>query len=150
MSRTAYDLAPDRESRNVFRRYMAEFPDQFDYSKSHIPSPLTDKIELDSLDKKRALRKIKREKEKKKKKAEEVIQQEKKEQQMFLKLSDQEKMALAAERRILAATSNVVLARCFQCATDMSGKVPFIYDAYRFCSMTCLKLHRRSHPTLEI
>ncbi|XP_008482411.2 ankyrin repeat and zinc finger domain-containing protein 1-like [Diaphorina citri] len=42
MSRTAYDLAPNRDSRNIFRRYMAEYPDQFDYSKSHIPSPLTD------------------------------------------------------------------------------------------------------------
>ncbi|KAI5745224.1 hypothetical protein M8J76_009354 [Diaphorina citri] len=151
MSRTAYDLAPNRDSRNIFRRYMAEYPDQFDYSKSHIPSPLTDELEQDSVEKKRALRKVKREKEKEKKKVEEIVQKERNEKEMFLKLSDREKMALAAERRILAAsTSNVVLARCFQCASDMSGKVPFTYNEYRFCSMGCLKQHRQTHPTLEI
>uniref|UniRef100_A0A8D9DWN0 Ankyrin repeat and zinc finger domain-containing protein 1 n=1 Tax=Cacopsylla melanoneura TaxID=428564 RepID=A0A8D9DWN0_9HEMI len=152
MSRTAYDLAPDRDSRNVFRRYMAEYPDQFDYSKSHIPSPLTDEIEQDSVEKKRIARKIKREKDKEKKKVEEVIQKEKNEKVMFLKLSDREKMALAAERRILAASGNagVILTRCFQCAIDMSGKLPFTYNEYRFCSMQCLKQHRLTHPTLEI
>jgi hypothetical protein len=55
-------------------------------------------------------------------------------------------MALAAERRILsqASNSNVkpVLSRCFQCAVDITGKVPFEYDVYRFCTVECLKQHR--------
>ena len=47
-------------------------------------------------------------------------------------LSDREKRALAAERRILAASSDkgavaaaeaMVLSRCYECGADISGKV---------------------------
>ena len=51
------------------------------------------------------------------------------EKRRFLALSDREKRALAAERRILAASSekgaeagSMVLSRCYQCGADMSGK----------------------------
>ena len=52
--------------------------------------------------------------------------------------------ALAAERRVLAAAGRqgVVLTRCYECAIDMTGKVPFEYSDKRFCSMACLKKHR--------
>lgn len=32
-SMTAYDFAPNKETRNVFRRFMGEYPDKYDYSK---------------------------------------------------------------------------------------------------------------------
>lgn len=32
--------------------------------------------------------------------------------------------------------------RCFQCASDITGKVPFEYMDFRFCSPKCLKEHR--------
>jgi hypothetical protein len=68
----------------------------------------------------------------------------------YLNLSDREKRALAAERRILAQSSgvtqqddkNIVLSRCFQCACDITGKVPFEYDNNRFCSTKCVKEHK--------
>ena len=50
------------------------------------------------------------------------------EKRRFLSLSDREKRALAAERRILAAASEsgaatvAVLSRCYQCGADISGK----------------------------
>lgn len=54
--------------------------------------------------------------------------------------------ALAAERRILAsvgkAAVNLALVRCFQCAINITGKVPFEYNDKLFCSMDCLKAHR--------
>ena len=46
------------------------------------------------------------------------------EKNRYLALSDREKRALAAERRIQAlAGTAVVLNRCFQCGVDITGKV---------------------------
>ncbi|GFR47196.1 hypothetical protein Agub_g8788 [Astrephomene gubernaculifera] len=43
--RTAYGLAADKDTRDAFRRFMAQQPDRWDYSTSGIPSPLTDEME---------------------------------------------------------------------------------------------------------
>lgn len=40
-----YDVSKDKETRNVFRRFMGKFPDAFDYKLAHIPSPLTAEME---------------------------------------------------------------------------------------------------------
>lgn len=88
----------------------------------------------------------------------------------FLALSDREKVtfvritlgnvdpifafvqrALAAERRLLANISKEglptpVLVRCFLCADDMSGKIPFEYNQNKFCSPACLQKHRKLQP----
>lgn len=85
----------------------------------------------------------------------------------FLSMSDREKVrisfslydmftynvgslqrALAAERRLLVNASKEglptpVLARCFLCAEDMSGKIPFEYNQSKFCSPACLQKHRK-------
>lgn len=102
---------------------------------------------------------MKREKEKEKKKENEIKRKEDEQKDRFLKLSDREKVrmrnhyfditfplhlfqrALAAERRILDQSGKVIV-RCFQCATDISGKVPFEYMTNVFCTITCLKTHR--------
>ncbi|BBN19387.1 ankyrin repeat and zinc finger domain-containing protein 1 [Marchantia polymorpha subsp. ruderalis] len=44
--RTPYSLAGDKETRNVFRRYMARFPDQWDWHAANVPSALTEEMEL--------------------------------------------------------------------------------------------------------
>ncbi|KAL1137872.1 hypothetical protein AAG570_009568, partial [Ranatra chinensis] len=141
---TPYDLCPDKNTRIVFRRFMGEFPDMYDYSKSHIPAPLTEAIEAEIAEKKRLSRKLKRQKGKERKVTHEAIRQEEEEKKRFLGLSDREKRALAAERRVLASSgkTKVVLSRCYLCADDMTGKVPFEYNSNRFCSMPCLKTHR--------
>lgn len=150
-SMTAYDHALDKETRNTFRRFMGEFPDKYDYSKSHIPTPLTDSLEQEQAERKKAVKKAKRQRDKERKIADAPRKQEESEKKRFLELSDREKCALAAERRILAASgkSGVVLVRCYTCALDITGKVPFTYETFLFCSMPCLKAHRAKTKLLS-
>lgn len=59
--------------------------------------------------------------------------------------------ALAAERRRLLGClrngeSKPVLLRCFDCAIDITGKVPFEYNQNKFCSTRCLAAHRKKFP----
>jgi hypothetical protein len=59
-------------------------------------------------------------------------------------------MALAAERRILAARSTSggvpILVRCHICGLDISGKVPFVAFDLQFCSPLCIRQHRSRMP----
>ncbi|XP_022185087.2 ankyrin repeat and zinc finger domain-containing protein 1 [Nilaparvata lugens] len=146
-SMTAYDFATEKETRNVFRRFMGDYPDRYDYSKSHIPSALTD----DAKERQKAVKKAKRMREKERKKADEPRKAEIAEQKRFLQLDDREKRALAAERRIQASLGksgkDLVLLRCYRCAINITGKVPFHYESFSFCSMQCLKEHRQSSQT---
>ncbi|CAL1537452.1 unnamed protein product [Lymnaea stagnalis] len=137
--------------RNAFRRFMANFPDRYDYVKAQIPSPLTAEMEaekkLKAAEKKKAKKKALNERNKEKKAAEAVIKEENREKERFLGLSEREKRALAAERRLLqqsAETGTVmpVLSRCWQCGSDITGKVPFEYSDYKFCTTKCLRDHR--------
>merc|ERR1711994_1143642 len=89
-----FNLSKDREVRNSFRKFMGENPEKYDYKTAQIPAPL-DKEEEEEREKKVAEKK-KAQREKKKEK--EKIQ---KEEQGFLNLTDREKRALAAERRLL-------------------------------------------------
>ncbi|KAK2158960.1 hypothetical protein LSH36_161g07001 [Paralvinella palmiformis] len=55
--------------------------------------------------------------------------------------------ALAAEKRLTvqalaSGQSPPIFSRCFQCALDITGKIPFEYAEYKFCSTKCLKQHR--------
>ncbi|RZF36554.1 hypothetical protein LSTR_LSTR010665 [Laodelphax striatellus] len=146
-SMTAYDFATEKETRNVFRRFMGDYPDRYDYSKSHIPSALTD----DAKERQKAVKKAKRMREKERKKADEPRRNEIAEQKRFLQLDDREKRALAAERRIQASLGksgkDLVLLRCYRCAINITGKVPFHYENFNFCSMQCLKEHRQSNQS---
>nr|XP_033328038.1 ankyrin repeat and zinc finger domain-containing protein 1-like [Megalopta genalis] len=138
---TPYAAAGDKETRNTFRRFMGANPDKYNYSKSQIPGPLTDEIEQEELERKRQQRKVKREKERAKRKEFELKKQEEDTKQRFLSLSDREKRALSAEQRILKQGCTMI-SRCFQCAVNMAGQVPFEYNYNRFCSMPCLREHR--------
>lgn len=144
-TQTPYDHATEKSTRNVFRRFRGEFPEMYDYSKTHIPDALTEELEAEIAEKKRLAKKAKRQKDKERRIAAETNKREDDEKKRFLKLSDREKRALAAERRVLSAAGRqgtVVLSRCYDCATDITGKVPFEYSDKRFCSMACLKKHR--------
>ncbi|XP_029173254.1 ankyrin repeat and zinc finger domain-containing protein 1-like [Nylanderia fulva] len=138
---TPYAASNDKKTKNTFRRFMEAFPDKFNYQKSQIPGPLSDEIEQAEVEKKRQQRKLKRFKEKVKRKEFEQKKQEENEKQRFLNLSDKEKRALVTQNRMLSEGFSVI-SRCFQCAIDMTNKVPFEYNANRFCSMPCLKEHR--------
>lgn len=138
---TPYAATTDKETRNTFRRFMAANPSKFNYTKSQIPGPLTEEMEQEVLEKKKLQKKAKREKEKVRKKEMDNQRQEEALKQRYLNLTDREKRALAAERRILQQ-GGMIFSRCFQCANDMTNQVPFEYNANRFCSMICLKAHR--------
>jgi len=107
-----YNLAPDKETRIVFRRFMGEFPDRYDYKSAQVPAPLTKEAEEEKTtkvnEKKKAQRQAKREKEKIVKLEESKLKKEKEEKERFLNLSDREKRALAAERRVLNTNSGQV------------------------------------------
>ena len=103
--KVAYTLAETKDTRNIFRKFMGEFPEKYDYKSAMIPAPLSKEEEDQKLakqkDKKKAQRDAKREKDKKVKEVEKKVKQEKEEKDRFLNLSDREKRALAAERRLL-------------------------------------------------
>ena len=163
-----YNLAPDRETRNVFRRFQAKWPNKYNWADACIPTNdlLTPEEEARKeekrKEKRRAQRQTKKEKDNLLKEQKAVLQKEEKEREAFLKLSDREKRALAAERRIIAAKAaesnsedskseaaslGLTIQRCYQCGIDITGKVPFEYQNYRFCTTSCVKLHRKKCAT---
>jgi len=147
LKRVPYSLAKDKETRNTFRRSQALFPTRYDWKGAQVPPPLTPQEEEERdkkiNEKKKAKRLAQKEKDKLVKQEEKIKQEQLKEKERFLQMSDREKRALAAERRFLAnSSSNVVLTRCFLCAKDITGKVPFSYNENIFCSPGCVKKHR--------
>ncbi|XP_060785144.1 tRNA endonuclease ANKZF1 isoform X2 [Neoarius graeffei] len=146
---TPYAVAPDKESRNMFRKFMAEHPNKYDYAKAQVPGPLTAEIESKKAEKKAAQKAAKKQREKEQREEKRREEEEQEEKRRFLALSDREKRALAAERRLAeqVATTGGTLTnfrRCWQCGESLLGKVPFEYLNYSFCSTHCVQTHRRS------
>ncbi|XP_049583343.1 tRNA endonuclease ANKZF1 [Syngnathus scovelli] len=147
---TPYNVSPDKDTRNVFRKYMGEHPDKYDYNKARIPGPLTAEIESMKTEKKKAQKALKKQREKTLKEEKRKQEMEEEEKKKFASLSDREKRALAAERRLaeqVAATgvslSNVK--RCFQCGESLLGKIPFQYLDFSFCTPRCVQAHRKAN-----
>merc|ERR1719431_1723024 len=142
-----FTFATEKETRNVFRKFMGEFPDKYDYKSAQVPAPLSKEAEEEKAakvnEKKKAQRMAKKEKEKLQKSEEQKLKKEKEDKERFLNLSDREKRALAAERRLLGSGSSVIQKQlCFSCAADITGKTPFEYEDNKFCSVGCVKKHR--------
>ena len=149
--KTPYMMAQTKETRNVFRRFQAANLDAFDWAAAQVPTTdlLTPEEEARLANKKKEKRKAQKQAKKAKDHEERKVQQEKQKEQAekdhFLRLSDREKRALAAERRLMAQeNANVVSQRCFLCAKDITGKVPFEYNDNRFCSPACVRQHRKT------
>ena len=150
--KTPYMVSLNKDTRNAFRRYQAQNLEAFDWASANVPTSdlLTPeeeaRQEAKRKEKKKAQRQAKKLKDEVARKEQQEELREKQEREKFLNLSDREKRALAAERRLLAsgAEANLVKQRCFKCANDMTGKVPFEYDVYRFCSPGCVKDHRKA------
>ncbi|KAI3741240.1 hypothetical protein L1987_58911 [Smallanthus sonchifolius] len=169
--KTPYMLATEKEVRNTFRRFMALNLDKWDWQAAKVPSPLTKEMEesqntkqaeKDAKRKARAkeLKKLKKAREKKAeaeaaqaKKAsssqsQSVTPQMTKEEKLKRAQDEErEKRAAAAERRIAAlqsqsntATSSDTL--CSYCQVSLAGKVPFHRYNYRYCSTSCMHVHR--------
>ncbi|XP_030642107.1 ankyrin repeat and zinc finger domain-containing protein 1 isoform X1 [Chanos chanos] len=146
---TPYGVAPEKDTRNTFRKYMAENPKKYDYTKAQVPGPLTAEIEAKKAEKKKAQKAAKKQREKEQKEEKQKKELEKEERKRFAALSDREKRALAAERRLAEqmATTEVTIAnirRCWLCGESLLGKVPFHYLDYSFCSPRCVQAHRKA------
>lgn len=147
---TPYGVAPEKDTRNVFRKYMAEHPHKYDYTKAQVPGPLTEDIESKKAEKKKAQKAARKQKEKEQKEEKVKKQQEEEEKKRFTALSDREKRALAAERRLaehLATTGGALnnIRRCFLCGESLLGKIPFEYLDYSFCTPRCVQAHRKAN-----
>ncbi|XP_051998516.1 ankyrin repeat and zinc finger domain-containing protein 1 isoform X2 [Xyrauchen texanus] len=146
---TPYCVAHEKDARNTFRKYMAEHPQKYDYTKAQVPGPLTDEIESKKAEKKKAQKAARKQREKEQKEEKLKKQLEEDEKKRFTALSDREKRALAAERRLAehVVTTGVTLTnikRCFQCGESMLGKIPFEYLDYSFCTPRCVQAHRKA------
>nr|XP_023695697.1 ankyrin repeat and zinc finger domain-containing protein 1 isoform X1 [Paramormyrops kingsleyae] len=147
--RTPYNVAPEKDTRNAFRKYMAENPDKYDYDKAQIPGPLTAEIETKKAEKKRAQKAARKQREKDQKEEKRREEAEQEEKRRFAALSDREKRALAAEKRLqqqMAAmgSSFSTIRRCWQCGESLMGKVPFQYLDFSFCTPRCVQEHRKA------
>ncbi|XP_045150673.1 ankyrin repeat and zinc finger domain-containing protein 1 [Echinops telfairi] len=151
-TRPPYTVAADKSARNEFRRFMEKNPDAHDYHKAQVPGPLTSEMEARQATRKRAQQAARRLRDQQQRKQREQEKQEQEEQQRFAALSDREKRALAAERRLaaqLGAPSSqppgpVVIdaRRCWSCGASLQGLIPFHYLDFSFCSTRCLQEHR--------
>lgn len=131
---------------------MEKNPDAYDYSKAQVPGPLTPEMEARQALRKREQKAARRQREEQQRKQREQEKREQEEQQRFAALSDREKRALAAERRLaaqlgapapLVPDSAIINARrCWSCGTSLQGLIPFHYLDFSFCSTRCLQDHR--------
>ncbi|XP_062907551.1 tRNA endonuclease ANKZF1-like isoform X2 [Mobula hypostoma] len=145
--RPAYTVSADRDTRNEFRRYMANHPGRYDYVKAQISTPLTCELEAQKAAKKRAQKTARKLREKERREEKKRLEEEEMERKMFLALSEREKRALAAEKRFTQQlVSNGAVPtdrRCWLCGQSLAGRVPFEYLDYSFCTTRCLQEHRR-------
>ncbi|KAM5270925.1 tRNA endonuclease ANKZF1 isoform 2-T3 [Hipposideros larvatus] len=151
-SRPPYTVAADKSTRNEFRRFMGKNPDAYDYSKAQVPGPLTQEMEARQTTRKKEQKAARRQREEQQRMQQEQEKREQEEQRRFATLSDREKRAVAAERRLAAQLgapnpqipdSAVVNAPCcWTCGTSLQGLTPFHYFDFSFCSTRCLQDHR--------
>ncbi|KFW80141.1 Ankyrin repeat and zinc finger domain-containing protein 1, partial [Manacus vitellinus] len=147
--RTPYCVSADRTTRNAFRKFMVDHPDKYDYSRAKVPGPLTQEMEAKKLEKKRAQKAQRKQREQVQREERQRWEQEQEEKQRFAALSDREKRALAAERRLAAqlqdtGTTLTNISRCWHCGESLLGRIPFHYLDFSFCSTACLQTHRRA------
>ncbi|KAM9347740.1 tRNA endonuclease ANKZF1 [Symphorus nematophorus] len=147
---TPYIVAPDKDTRNVFRKFMGENPDKYDYSKAQVPAPLTAEVESKQSEKKKAQKALRKQREKEQEEEKRKQELEAEEKKRFASLTDREKRALAAERRLAeqVAASGVGLTnvkRCWMCGESLLGKIPFQYLEYSFCTTHCVQAHRKAN-----
>ncbi|XP_035411966.1 ankyrin repeat and zinc finger domain-containing protein 1 isoform X2 [Cygnus atratus] len=147
--RTPYCVSADKPTRNTFRKFMVDHPDKYDYSRAKVPGPLTLEMEAKKLEKKRAQKAQRKQREQAQREERQRWEQEEGEKQRFAALSDREKRALAAERRLAeqkqdGGTTISNISRCWHCGESLLGRIPFHYLDFSFCSTACLQTHRRA------
>ncbi|XP_065666746.1 tRNA endonuclease ANKZF1 isoform X3 [Hydra vulgaris] len=138
-----YDLA-SQNIRREFRRFRYDYPNKYDYAKAKIGTPLT-KVEEErkketDIKKKKLQNKARKEKLKLQKMQEEDLKKVEQEKQVFENLSDREKRAVMAERRI--ATQHTTSSRCARCRAAIDDKNAFEKYGFKYCCMKCVNEHK--------
>lgn len=124
---TPYAASPHPETRVAFRLFQACYPDKYNYTKSHIPGPLTQETLVQQKEKKAQQKRAKRQREKEK-------HVEKIRSTQFVEMNDVQKIKAVEETP-----------RCFLCGAKLP-KTPFVYEQYKFCTVKCLQNHRNLRP----
>ncbi|VDK68233.1 unnamed protein product, partial [Onchocerca ochengi] len=147
-----YQVAQNRTVRQAFSKFRFEHPDAFNWNVSQIPELAV--MSEEQLRKEAEKKRIQREKKKERLKAKKIAQHqeriEQEQRQKYLSLSDQEKRALAAERRLAVSLQRRCQIvendgnRCFKCGAVLPI-THFEYCDNHFCSLTCLQQHRQEH-----
>ncbi|XP_019849233.1 PREDICTED: ankyrin repeat and zinc finger domain-containing protein 1-like [Amphimedon queenslandica] len=146
--KTPYEIAMDRQTRDAFRRFMNQWPQAHDYNSAQIPCPLTGEMEAVRRGKKAEKRRQQKKAQKDKKKAESLSKEmkatEESQANAAVNLSEREKRALAAEKR-MAALADIDLTKygkCDWCSSTLCGVVPFERLQHKYCSIDCVREHR--------
>ncbi|MEQ2171839.1 hypothetical protein GOODEAATRI_014664 [Goodea atripinnis] len=171
---TPYIVAPDKDTRNVFRKYMGEKPDKYDYSKAQVPGPLTAETESKMVEKKKAQRAQRKQREKEQKEENRKQELEAEEKKRFASLTDREKLWQQRKgwqnKRPHQESASLVSSkfptiftgaslkcfwylvsfvlfnrRCWSCGESLLGKIPFNYLEYSFCTPRCVQAHRKKN-----
>ncbi|XP_060117063.1 tRNA endonuclease ANKZF1 [Heteronotia binoei] len=146
--RPPYCVSADKQTRNEFRRFMGEQPEKYDYIQAQVPGPLTAQMEAKQAERRRAHKAQRKQREKEERESQLLLKQEEDEKRRFVLLSDREKRALAAERRLAAQLKDSTATmtntrRCWLCGESLLGRIPFHYLDFSFCSTNCLQAHRK-------
>uniref|UniRef100_A0A8D0C1C7 Ankyrin repeat and zinc finger peptidyl tRNA hydrolase 1 n=1 Tax=Salvator merianae TaxID=96440 RepID=A0A8D0C1C7_SALMN len=147
-----YCVSANKQTRNEFRRFMSEQPQKYNYTQAQVPGPLTTEMEARQAERRRAHKAQRKQREKEEREAQQLRAQEEDEKRRFAALSDREKCALAAERRLVSQLkdSSTILnntRRCWLCGESLLGRIPFHYLEFSFCSTNCLRTHRQRKTT---
>ena len=156
-SKTGYEAATSKEIRNEYRRFMAQYPDKWDYKVAKVPSPLTPEMEEaqenKKQEKKKAQRSAKAQQDKQKKAAKKEAERREKErvagevqQLRSRQLTARERCLLAAEVRLAAESGSrgCFSGKCDCCETGLDGLVPFERLHFKYCSVSCVREHKYS------
>ncbi|GAB9472502.1 Ankyrin repeat protein [Globisporangium polare] len=123
-SRPPYLLCSTKETRNAFRRFLADHPNAWDYAASQIPTALTSEMEQ----KKKEKEAEKRRRAKERKKQQKKDANEAQEQELARKEEEERQAALGKA--------------CDMCG-KYAGKTPFLRLEYKYCSTDCVNAHKR-------
>ena len=144
-----YELCKEKDCRDAFRRFWAAHPDKWDYSRAGIPSMLSADVEAEqqqrAADKKEKERLRRKEQERRKKENERVAREAREAQavaaQAESQLTERQRRALAAERRLGVAPTAFPAFSCAMCKAEVR-RMPFERLGHKYCSTQCVVAHK--------
>jgi hypothetical protein len=161
---TPYDKCKEKSTRNILRKFAGANPDLWDYTAAKIP-PLTEEMEDAAKVKEAEKRKRKKAAQKERKKLQKVEEEIQRQEdatraqanaeeslakeaaiertKKILSMSEREKRAMAAERRI-----NPKANTCDNCGKTITTE-PFEKFSFKYCSSNCVVEHKRLLDTLQ-